>query len=241
MQVIPTTGIAQGIQYWESLPQPLTTKGFPGARGSLVEDARYQSNSSTSEASALVASPLGGGRERAVVICSMGDASVTEGEVSEAFQVAVLKQLPIIYLVQDNHWGISVSAEESRAMDAYEYAEGFKGMNKVRVDGTDFAKSYEAMNRVIDDVRRTRRPWLVHAKVSLLNHHTSGVRKEFYRTEEDLANHYENDPLPKLRNVLLQSHIHEDAIKEMEVKVEKEIADAFAKAVSAPEPDPGTV
>ena len=65
--------------------------------------------------------------ERPVTICSLGDASVTEGEVSEAFQFAVLKQLPIIFLVQDNHWGISVSAEESRAMDAYEYAEGFKG------------------------------------------------------------------------------------------------------------------
>jgi len=241
MQVIPTTGIAQGIQYWESLPQPLTTKGFPGARGSLVEDARYQSNSSTSEASALVTSPLGGGREGGVVICSMGDASVTEGEVSEAFQVAVLKQLPIIYLVQDNHWGISVSAEESRAMDAYEFAEGFKGMNRIRVDGTDFIKSYEVVQQVIDDVRKNRRPWLMHAQVSLLNHHTSGVRKEFYRSQEDLAKHYENDPLPKLKNVLLQNHIDENAIRDIESAVEKEIKDAFARAVNAAEPDPKKV
>src|SRR6187200_730809 len=56
----------------------------------------------------------GAGNENPVVICSLGDASITEGEVSEALQVAVLKKLPIIYLVQDNNWGISVSAEEAR-------------------------------------------------------------------------------------------------------------------------------
>src|SRR6516165_2390903 len=63
-----------------------------------------------------------------VVVCSMGDASITEGEVSEAFQFAVLKRLPIIYLIQDNDWGISVTAEEARVMDAYQYASGFPGM-----------------------------------------------------------------------------------------------------------------
>src|SRR6516162_11022612 len=60
--------------------------------------------------------------ELPIVVCSLGDASLTEGEVSEAFQFAVLKKLPIIYLVQDNDWGISVSSTESRAMSAYEYA-----------------------------------------------------------------------------------------------------------------------
>jgi 2-oxoisovalerate dehydrogenase E1 component len=141
----------------------------------------------------------GSNGELPVVICSLGDASITEGEVSEAFQFAVLKQLPIIYLVQDNEWGISVTAEEGRAMDAYEYAEGFKGLNKVRVDGTDFFQSYDTMKKVINHVREHRNPWLVHAKTCLLNHHTSGVRKEFYRTEEDLEKHACSDPIVKLR------------------------------------------
>src|SRR5215203_504713 len=157
MQVIPTTGIAQGIQYLETINSPLLQKG--------------------------------GMNEAPIVICSLGDASVTEGEVSEAFQFAVLKQLPVIYLVQDNNWGISVTAEEARAMNAFEFAAGFKGMNRIQVDGTDFFESYETMQTVIADVREHRRPWLVHAKCCLLNHHTSGVRKEFYRSEEDLALH----------------------------------------------------
>ncbi|MER3470072.1 MAG: tungsten formylmethanofuran dehydrogenase [Chitinophagaceae bacterium] len=206
MQAIPTTGVAQGIQYWETVnSQRLTVNG-----------------------------------ERPVVVCSLGDASVTEGEVSEAFQFAVLKQLPIIYLVQDNEWGISVTAEEGRAMDAYRYAKGFKGMNRVRVDGTDFFESYEVMQSVIDDVREHRRPWLVHAKVCLLNHHTSGVRKEFYRSEEDLSKHACSDPLPKFRAAIVDD-FGEEYLKEIEAEVTAEIKQSFDLAVAAPEPDPAKV
>lgn len=176
-----------------------------------------------------------------VVICSMGDASVTEGEVSEAFQFAVLKNLPIIYLVQDNNWGISVTAAEARCMNAVEYASGFKGMNCMQVDGSDFMASYEVMKQVTEDVRKNRRPWLVHARVPLLGHHTSGVRKEFYRTDDDLAQHAQHDPRPKLRNQLLVKGISEDDILKIETAAEQFVAEEFAKAVNAPEPDPATV
>ena len=202
MQVIPTTGVAQGIQYLETIGHTQFTKG-----------------------------------DAPVVICSLGDASVTEGEVSEALQFAVLKQLPVIYLVQDNEWGISVSAEEGRAMDAYEYAEGFKGLNKIRVDGTDFYESYATMQRVIEHVREYRKPWLVHAKVCLLNHHTSGVRKEFYRTDEDLQKHACSDPLPKFRQSII-GDFGSEYIQQIESEVTSAIKQQFEKAVAAPEPDP---
>jgi 2-oxoisovalerate dehydrogenase E1 component len=179
--------------------------------------------------------------DKPVVICSLGDASITEGEVSEAFQFAVLKQLPVIYLVQDNNWGISVSSDESRAMNAYEFAAGFKGMNRVQVDGSDFEASYKVMNEVCAFVRKERKPYLVHATVPLLGHHTSGVRKEFYRSEEDLQAHSKNDPGPKLRNKLIVSGIAEKEIVLMEKAAEMFIAEEFAKAVAAPEPDPATV
>jgi 2-oxoisovalerate dehydrogenase E1 component len=64
--------------------------------------------------------------ENPIVVCSLGDASCTEGEVSEAFQMAVLKQMPIIYLVQDNEWDISATAKETRAQDITYYARGFQ-------------------------------------------------------------------------------------------------------------------
>lgn len=175
-----------------------------------------------------------------VVVCSLGDASVTEGEVSEAFQFAVLKQLPVIYLVQDNEWGISVTAQEGRAMDAYEYAEGFKGLNRIRVDGTDLFSSYDTMRKVIGHVRQHRKPWLVHAKTCLLNHHTSGVRKEFYRSNEDLQKHACSDPFPRLRQALLGQFTGQQ-LKEVEDEVTVDIRQQFEKAVAAAEPDPARV
>ncbi len=208
MQVIPTTGIAQGLQYLMTIDSPLLQKGENG--------------------------------ELPVVVCSLGDASITEGEVSEAFQFAVLKRLPIIYLVQDNEWGISVTAEEGRAMSAYQYAKGFRGMERVKVDGTDFIESYKTMNKVIADVREKQRPWLVHAKTCLLNHHTSGVRKEFYRTEEDLEKHNADDPLPKMRVLVLKS-FPEEEIKRVEEEAARSIQEQFEKAVAAAEPDVANV
>ncbi|WP_332032793.1 thiamine pyrophosphate-dependent dehydrogenase E1 component subunit alpha, partial [Kaistella sp.] len=129
-----------------------------------------------------------------VVVCSLGDNSVTEGEVAEAFQFAALHQLPIIFLIQDNEWGISVTKEEARTSDAYDYAAGFVGLNRMRVDGTDFIESFEAMKKAVDFVRSERKPILVCAKTVLIGHHTSGVRREFYRDEDDLAKHRAKDP-----------------------------------------------
>lgn len=106
----------------------------------------------------------GPGGEMPVVICSLGDASVTEGEVSEAFQFAALHQLPIIYLVQDNDWGISVTGSEARTTTAFEFIEGFKGIERVTVDGSNFEESFNVMQQTIAAVRKNRKPWLVHAK-----------------------------------------------------------------------------
>lgn len=209
MQAIPTTGIAQGIRYWEKSDPARLKTGLAG--------------------------------EAPIVLCSMGDASVTEGEVSEAMQFAVLKQLPIIYLVQDNNWGISVSAGEARAMDAYEYVAGFKGMNRIQVDGSDFEASYKVMKEVCEFVRQERKPVLVHAETPLLGHHTSGVRSDFYRSQVDLEKHHLHDPIPKLRFRLLERGVSEEEIKEIERTAEETVTADFKKAVAAPEPDPATV
>lgn len=171
-----------------------------------------------------------------IVVCSMGDASITEGEVSEAFQVAVLKKLPIIYLVQDNDWGISVTAEEARAMDACEYAAGFRGMECIKIDGSDFEESYEVMQRIVDLVRRYRCPFLVQANVPLLGHHTSGVRMEFYRDKKDLEKHSADDPVPKLRKRLLEIGIEEEELMRIEKNAVTEVAEQFQDATNAPEP-----
>jgi 2-oxoisovalerate dehydrogenase E1 component len=209
MQVIPTTGVAQGIQFLEQINSGQLIKGPDG--------------------------------EMPVVICSLGDASVTEGEVSEAFQFAILKKLPVIYLVQDNNWGISASAEEVRVMDAFDYAGGFPGLDRVRIDGSNFEESFDAMHRVVQYVRQQRTPYLVQAKLPLLGHHTSGVRKEFYRSQQDLEKHALNDPAPKLRQRLLSHGVDEQQLINMENEAKEEVSRQFQQAVQSPDPDPATV
>ncbi|HUX84377.1 MAG TPA: thiamine pyrophosphate-dependent enzyme [Chitinophagaceae bacterium] len=175
---------------------------------------------------------------RPVVLCSMGDGSVTEGEVSEAWQFAVLHGLPIIYLIQDNDWGISAPGKQSRAMNAYEYAGGFRGMERVQLDGTDFPECYKSMETVIRYCRISRKPILVHARVCLLGHHTSGVRKEWYRSPEDLELHRRQDPIPRFREYLLREELPEESLREIETESEVLVAGDFQEAAQAQEPDP---
>ncbi len=177
--------------------------------------------------------------EAPVVVCSLGDASCTEGEVSEAFQMAALKQFPIIYLVQDNGWDISANAKETRAQDISEYIKGFHGIEARTIDGTDFWACYQTIEEVINLVRKERRPFLIHAKVPLLGHHTSGVRKEWYR--DDLEEAAKADPYPKLRTALEQQEVRLAEFINLEAKVRKEIDAAYEQALQAPDPDPSSI
>ena len=177
---------------------------------------------------------LGKWKNPPVVVCSLGDASVTEGEVAEAMQMATLRKLPIIFLVQDNEWDISANAEETRAMNAAEYAEGFKGIETRSIDGTNFKVCFETIQEVIDIIRKERRPFLVHAKVPLLNHHTSGVRMEWYR--DDLEEDRKEDPYPKIKNAMLEEGWSALQLKRLEAKAAKKVASDFVKASEADDP-----
>ena len=174
-----------------------------------------------------------------VVVCSLGDASCTEGEVSEAFQMAALKQYPIIYLVQDNGWDISANAKETRAQDISDYIKGFHGIEVRTIDGTDFWSCYQTVEEVIATVRAERRPFLIHAKVPLLGHHTSGVRKEWYR--DDLEEAAKADPYPKLRAALEQQDVRLAEFINLEARVRKEIDAAYDAALQAPDPEPNSI
>lgn len=208
MQAIPATGVALGMQYLEKLGLD-----NPNVTLSAVE-----------------------GCENPITICSFGDASITEGEVAEAFQMAVLKQLPILYLVQDNGWDISANAAETRAQDAFEYAQGFKGLEAVSVDGADFTESYQTVEKIIQVMRKERRPFLLHAKVPLLNHHTSGVRMEWYR--DDLEEAQSRDPYPVLKKQLLDSGIDQKTIDKLEKEASEKVKTDFERALQAEDPRP---
>lgn len=179
------------------------------------------------------------GGENPVVVCSLGDASCTEGEVSEALQMAALKQYPIIYLVQDNGWDISANAAETRAQDITQYAKGFIGIEVRTIDGSDFDLSYQTMQEVIATVRKERRPFIVHAKVPLLGHHTSGVRKEWYR--DDLEEAATRDPYPKLKQLARDAGVDEADLINVEAETRSWIDEEYDRALNAEEPLPESI
>lgn len=208
MQAIPATGTAMGMQYLEK---------------QNLNNPNVADKDNTSKL-------------KPITVCSLGDASVTEGEIAEAFQMAALKQMPILYLVQDNGWDISANEAETRAQNAAEYAAGFIGLEAISIDGANFVESYNALENVINTIRKERRPFLVHAKVPLLNHHTSGVRMEWYR--DDLEEAKSRDPYPVLRQQLLDNGFSEKDVKAIEKAAKTKVEKDFQKALKAEDPKP---
>jgi len=176
------------------------------------------------------------GDEKPIVVCSIGDAAMTEGEISEALHMAALKQTPLLMLVQDNGWDISATVAETRSGNAADYAKGFKGLNVVQVDGSDFSACYHAMREVLKNMRKTRQPYLVHAKVPLLNHHTSGVRMEWYR--DDIDEHATRDPFPKLRAFLLEQGVKSGELDQIDAEAKALVQSDFERALAAEDPRP---
>ena len=216
MQAIPATGVAMGMKY----------KELQG-----IDNLSTPLENTNDVSSSTVENSL-----KPITICSLGDASVTEGEIAEAFQMAALKQMPILYLVQDNGWDISANAAETRAQNAYEYAQGFHGLDAISIDGANFTESYNAIEKVIKTIREERRPFLIHAKVPLLNHHTSGVRMEWYR--DDLEEARSRDPYPVLKQQLLDAGFTSGQIDEIENSAKEKVLLDFEKALLAEDPTP---
>ena len=171
-----------------------------------------------------------------IVVCSIGDAAMTEGEVSEAFHMASLKQLPILYFVQDNEWDISAHASEIRFGDASTFAKAFPGIRVKQVDGTDFMECYTALHEIFSDMRAHRRPWLLHCKVPLLGHHTSGVRKEWYR--DDLESAQKRDPFPKFIKQLKGLGFDEAQLQTLVSDARLLVEGDYQRALQAEDPRP---
>lgn len=231
MQAIPATGAALGLWYHEQMDtKPLeNAPAKPEYRTELNLDNPYPYHSRVRAENAVPDLP-------GLVVCSLGDASVTEGEISEAFQMAVLKKLPILYLVQDNGWDISANAAETRVANAAEYAKGFPGLETRSIEGNDFIACWETIAEVVEKIRTERRPFLVHARVPLLNHHTSGVRKEWYR--DDLDEHQSRDPYPILRDQMLAAGFSEEDLQRIENEAVELVAADFEAAKNAEDPRP---
>lgn len=175
-----------------------------------------------------------------VVYCSAGDGTTSEGEFWEAMNTACNLKLPVVFLIEDNGYAISVPVEVQTAGGSVsKLVEGFPNLYIQRCDGTDPLESLETMKRAVDFARKREGVALVHAKVIRPYSHSLSDDERLYRTEEERNADAAIDPIKKFEEVLLKENfITKDELKKLRAEVDKEINEAADVALASPQPAP---
>lgn len=178
-----------------------------------------------------------------LVYCSMGESSVAEGYVYEALNGISREKLPVITIMQDNDYGISVPKADQGANE--QLAENFRGLPNLEIiycDGTDVVASYEAMQKAIAYASSGKGGAIVYAKCLRIGPHSNSDNHELYRSEEELKKAKDGDPLPHFRKALIEKHGASEAeLKKLEEKWKKEVKEVEEQAQKAPDPDPNSI
>ncbi len=173
-----------------------------------------------------------------VVYCSAGEGTTSQGDFHEALNWASRDKAPVIFLIENNKYAISVPIEQQTAgASVYEIAKGYKGLERIAVDGTDFVASYAAMKKAVARARRGDGPTIVVADVVRLLPHSSSDDQRKYRSPEDLERDRQRDPIPKFERVLVaEGVLTEEEISRLRAEAKKAVDDAADFADSRPMP-----
>ncbi len=178
-----------------------------------------------------------------IVFCSIGESSMSEGYFYEAVNGASREKLPVVFVVQDNGYGISVPKSDQTANELA--SDNFSGLKNVRIihcDGLDVLDSFRAMREAVAYVRSGAGCVLVHAVVVRIHSHSNSDRHELYRSPEELAAARAADPLPRFRRLLLESgNVTEAELSAIEQQNLQDYEEAADRAKVAPEPDPASI
>jgi 2-oxoisovalerate dehydrogenase E1 component len=177
-----------------------------------------------------------------ITYMSLGDGSTSEGEFWEALNAACLERLPLLILVEDNGYAISVPVEaQTPGGDISRLVESFPSLHVVRVDGTDYAASHAAMGEAIEYTRARRGPALVHAKVIRPYSHSLSDDERLYKTAEEREAEAKRDPLLLLRTLLRREGLAtEEELATLAQEIDRDVTDAADRALAAPKPHPDT-
>ncbi|HPC98017.1 MAG TPA: thiamine pyrophosphate-dependent enzyme [Bacteroidales bacterium] len=178
-----------------------------------------------------------------VSICSMGESAVSEGYVYEAINGASRERLPVIFVFQDNGYGISVPKKDQTAnRKVADNFSGFKNLKIFHCNGKDVFDSMNVLSEAKEYVKTTGNPAIVQANCVRIHSHSNSDRHELYR--DDMERNYvaEYDPLAKFRRMLLRyKRFTSEELEAIENETREIIKEAHRAAMSAPDPDPKTV
>lgn len=182
-------------------------------------------------------------KHKGVAISSQGESSVSEGYVYEAITGADRELLPVVFVFQDNGYGISVPKCDQTANEfVADNFRGFKNIQIVKCDGKDIFDSMNTMISAYEYAREKSVPVIVHAECVRIGNHSNSDNHEWYRDDAEIAAAKAQDPLPKFKADLLKNKIFtEKEIEEVEAEAKKILLDAHSKAVKAPNPSPDSI
>ena len=178
-----------------------------------------------------------------VVYVSLGDGTTSEGEFWEALNTACNLRLPVLFLLEDNGYAISVPVEvQTAGGDVSKLIEGFPNLYLQRCNGTDAIESLAVMRRAVDHCRQGRGPSFVHAKVIRPYSHSLSDDEKLYRCEAERVADAEHDPIRQFETLLVKENIAgQDELQQLKDEVDREINQAADIALASPQPAPETV
>ena len=188
--------------------------------------------------------PLPGCRAHAdeVTYVSLGEGATSEGEFWESLNTACALRLPVLYVVADNGWAISVPASEQAPAPVAELVRGFPGLDADRFDGRDYFAARAHGRRAIERIRAGLGPVLLHATVTRPYSHSSSDDQAKYRLPEELAEEADNDPILRFERELVRGGVlHPEQALALQDEARRLVADASRRAVAATRPEPASV
>ena len=177
-----------------------------------------------------------------ITYVSVGDGATSEGEFWESLTTACVRKLPVLFLVEDNGYAISVPVEvQTPGGDISRIVESFVGLRVFRCDGTDYLASYRTMREAVAHLRAGHGPVLVHATVVRPYSHSLSDDEKLYKTTAEREAEARRDPLVRMRHFLKHEGLTTDAeLAEIARSVDREVSEAAASVLDAPMPDPAT-
>jgi 2-oxoisovalerate dehydrogenase E1 component len=178
-----------------------------------------------------------------VVYVSIGEGASSEGEFWESLNAACLGRLPVVYLVEDNGYAISVPVEvQTAGGDLSRLVASFPGLQVQSIDGTDLVESYRAMTEAIAYARARKGPALVHAKVVRPYSHSLSDDERLYKTADERAAEARRDPIVRLAAFIKSEGLATESELQLIVQeVTAEVNAAADRAIAAPKPTPDSV
>jgi 2-oxoisovalerate dehydrogenase E1 component len=177
-----------------------------------------------------------------ITYVSLGEGATSEGEFWESLNTACRLHLPVLYVVADNGYAISVRSDDQAPAPIHELVRGFRGLGITKIDGRSYFEARRSGAVAVEKVRAATGPFLIHAKVTRPYSHSAADTQAKYRPPEELAEDLQYDPITQLEHELLQGGVlTPERVEQLRAEAKQVVADAAKEAMAGPRPDPASV